>query len=104
MEAPSYEAPPSEKEAVRRVLARREGRSSAPRVSICHEGETDAISLTPGDPVAACAVRLETSLKTSQMRKYRPFVVGIVKGAARPFAAFKIGPRAGGEGEKVDFG
>ena len=38
------------------------------------------------------------------MRKYRPFVVGTVKGAARPFAAFKIGPRAGGEGEKADFG
>jgi hypothetical protein len=40
-----YEATPAEKEAVRRVLARREGRSSAPRVSIRHEGETDVISL-----------------------------------------------------------
>jgi len=58
-----YEATPAEKEAVRRVLARREGRSSAPRVSIRHEGETEVISLTQGDPVAAGVARFETSLK-----------------------------------------
>jgi hypothetical protein len=41
-----YEATPAEKEAARRVLARREGRSSAPKVSIRQEGKTDVISLT----------------------------------------------------------
>ena len=54
-----YEATPAEKEAARRVLARREGRSSAPKVSIRHEGETDVISLTQGDPVAAGAVVMD---------------------------------------------
>ena len=54
-----YEATPAEKEAVRRVLARREGRSSAPRVSIRHEGETDVISLTQGDPVAGSVVVMD---------------------------------------------
>ena len=53
-----YEATPAEKEAARRVIARREGRS-APRVSIRHERETDVISLTQGDPVAAGAVVLD---------------------------------------------
>jgi hypothetical protein len=54
-----YEATPAEKEAARRVLARRAGRSSAPKVSIRHEGETDVISLTQGDPVAAGAVVMD---------------------------------------------
>jgi hypothetical protein len=54
-----YEATPAEKEAVRRILARREGRSSAPRVSIRHEGETDVISLTQGDPVAGSVVVMD---------------------------------------------
>jgi DNA-binding PadR family transcriptional regulator len=39
-----YEATPAEKEALGRFLARKEGRPSAPRVSIRHEGETDVIS------------------------------------------------------------
>jgi hypothetical protein len=50
---------PPEKEAARRVLARREGRSSAPKVSIRHEGETDVIYLTLGDPVAAGVVVMD---------------------------------------------
>jgi hypothetical protein len=54
-----YEATPAEKEAVRRILARREGRSSAPNVSIRHEGETDVISLTQGDPVAGSVVVMD---------------------------------------------
>jgi hypothetical protein len=54
-----YEATPAEKEAVRRVLARRQGRSSAPNVSIRHEGETDVISLTQGDPVAGSVVVMD---------------------------------------------
>jgi hypothetical protein len=54
-----YEATPAEKEAARRVLARRKGRSSAPKVSIRHEGETDVISLRQGDPVSACAVVMD---------------------------------------------
>jgi hypothetical protein len=41
---------PPEKEAARWVLAPREGRSSAPKVSIRHEGETELISLTQGNP------------------------------------------------------
>ena len=54
-----YEATPAEKEAARRILARREGRSSAPEVSIHQEGGTDVISLTEGDPVAASVVVMD---------------------------------------------
>jgi hypothetical protein len=42
-----------------RTLARRAGRSSAPRVWIRHEGETDVISLAQGDPVAASVVVMD---------------------------------------------
>jgi hypothetical protein len=54
-----YEATPAEKEAARRILARRAGRSSAPKVSIRYEGETAVISLTQGDPVAASVVVMD---------------------------------------------
>jgi hypothetical protein len=54
-----YEATLAEKEAVRRVLARREGRSSAPNVSIRHKGEIDVISLIQGDPVAGSVVVMD---------------------------------------------
>ena len=54
-----YKATPAEKEAARRILARRAGRSSAPNVSIRHEGETDVISLAQGDPVAAGVVVMD---------------------------------------------
>jgi hypothetical protein len=52
---PKAKAPEPEKPdaAARRVLARREGRSSSPKVSIRHEGETTVISLTQGDPLIA---------------------------------------------------
>jgi hypothetical protein len=54
-----YEATPAEKEALGRFLARKEGRPSAPRVSIRHEGETDVISLTQGDPRVSSAVVMD---------------------------------------------
>jgi hypothetical protein len=54
-----YEATPAEKEAARRVLARREGRSSSPKVSIRREGETDVISLTQGDPLVGSVVVMD---------------------------------------------
>jgi hypothetical protein len=52
-EKPEYQMTAEDKAAARRVLARREGRSSAPKVSIRHEGETTVISLTQGDPLIA---------------------------------------------------
>jgi hypothetical protein len=52
-EKPPYEATAEENAAVLRLHARREGRSSAPKVSIRHEGETTVISLTKGDPLIA---------------------------------------------------
>jgi hypothetical protein len=54
-----YEATPAEKEALRRYLARREDRPFAPRVSIRHEGETNVISLTQGDPLVSSAVVMD---------------------------------------------
>jgi hypothetical protein len=48
-----YEATPAEKEAVRRVLARREGRSRAPKVEIRQECGTGVVSLIQGDSAAA---------------------------------------------------
>jgi hypothetical protein len=54
-----YEATPAEKEAVRRFLARREGRPSAPKVSIRQEGETEVISLPQGDPLVAGVVVMD---------------------------------------------
>jgi hypothetical protein len=54
-----YEATPAEKEAIRRFLARREGRPSAPKVSIRQEGETDVVALTQGDPLVSSTVAMD---------------------------------------------
>jgi hypothetical protein len=54
-----YEATPAEKEAARRILARRAGRSSAPKVSIRREGEADVIALTKDDSPAASVVVMD---------------------------------------------
>jgi hypothetical protein len=54
-----YEMTAAELEALRRYLARREGRPSAPRISIRYEGETSVISLTQGDPLAGSAVVMD---------------------------------------------
>jgi hypothetical protein len=54
-----YQTTPAEKEAVRRILAHRQGRSSAPQVSIRHESGTAAISLKQGDSIVASAVFMD---------------------------------------------
>jgi hypothetical protein len=59
LEKKFYEATPVEKEALGRYLARKEGRPSAPRVSIRQEGETDVIALTQGDPLVSSAVVMD---------------------------------------------
>ena len=84
-EAPSNEAPPSEKEAARRVLARREGRSSAPNVSIRHEGETDVISLTQGDPVAGSVVVMDALgiCEANFVNWYLSQIIDVAKPGAR---------------------
>jgi hypothetical protein len=48
-----YEATPAEKGAIRRVLARREGRPPAPKAEIRQECGTDVVSLIQGDSAAA---------------------------------------------------
>jgi hypothetical protein len=54
-----YEATPAEKEAIRRHLARREGRPSAPKVAIRQEGETDVISFPQGDTLVSRVVFMD---------------------------------------------
>jgi hypothetical protein len=54
-----YEMTPAEQEAARRLFARREGRPSAPKVSIRYDGKTAFVSLTHGDPVVASVVVMD---------------------------------------------
>jgi hypothetical protein len=67
-----------------------------PEVSIRHEGETDVISLTQGDPVAACAVVMD-ALGICEA-DFASWYLSQIIDVARP------GARADGEGDKRDAG